>query len=131
MESAFGGYEGYARLVKIYGDNLDKGKRNSPSECVGTKKRTIEGRQKKDISKSYVKRSNLTMRMGMRSYTRLTNDFSKKLENRAHMCALFFLHYNFVRIHQTLRVTHAMAAGVTDKLHETEWIVDLIDARAP
>ena len=135
VEGAFGGDADYAMLVKLYGEETgSKGheKKYSPSECVGAHKRVVEGRPKEeDISSSYVERSNLTMRMGMRRYTRLTNAFSKKLENHAHMCALFFLHYNFVRIHQTLRVSPAMAAGVTDTLHDMDWIVDLIDARAP
>ena len=135
VEGAFGGDVDYAMLVKLYGEETgSRGheKKYSPSECVGTHKRIVEGRPKEeDISTSYVERSNLTMRMGMRRYTRLTNAFSKKLENHAHMCALFFLHYNFVRIHQTLRVTPAMAAGVTKTLHDMDWIVDLIDARAP
>ncbi len=132
VEGAFGGDVDYAMLIKLYGESADVQKRNSPGECIGIKKRPIEGRPKKeDISTSYVERSNLTMRMGMRRFTRLTNAFSKKLENHAHMCALFFLHYNFVRVHQTLRVTPAMEAGITDTLHDMEWIVGLIDARAP
>jgi hypothetical protein len=74
---------------------------------------------------------NLTMRMGMRRFTRLTNGFSKKLENHLHMLSLYFVHYNFVRVHKSLRMTPAMAAGVSDTLHDMEWIVGLIDARAP
>lgn len=83
------------------------------------------------VSTSHVERQNLSMRMGMRRFTRLTNGFSKKLENHLHMLSLYFLHYNFVRIHKTLKCTPAMAAGVTDTLHDMEWIVDLIDAAAP
>ena len=132
VEGAFGGDVDYAMLIKLYGESADVQKRYSPGECIGVKKRPIEGRPKKeDISTSYVERSNLTMRMGMRRFTRLTNAFSKKLENHTHLCALFFLHYNFVRIHKTLKVTPAMEAGITDTLHDMEWIVGLIDARAP
>ena len=80
---------------------------------------------------SYVERHNLTMRMGMRRFTRLTNGFSKKIENHLHMLSLYFVHYNFCRIHKSLRTTPAMAAKVTDTLHDIEWIVGLIDARAP
>ena len=73
---------------------------------------------------SYVERQNLTMRMGMRRFTRLTNAFSKKLENHLHMLSLYFVHYNFVRVHKSLRVTPAMAAGVSDTLRDVEWIVE-------
>lgn len=83
------------------------------------------------VSTSYVERQNLTMRMGMRRFTRLTNGFSKKLENHLHMLSLYFVHYNFVRIHKTLKCTPAMAAGVSDTLHDMKWVVGLIDARAP
>ena len=96
------------------------------------KKRAIEGRpDMKQVSTSHVERSNLSMRMGMRRFTRLTNAFSKKLENHLHMLSLYFVHYNFVRIHGSLDVTPAMAAGITDTLHDMEWIVGLMDARAP
>lgn len=123
LEGAFGGDVDYAMLIKLYGESADVQKRYSPGECIGIKKLPIEGRPKKeDISTSYVERSNLSMRMGMRRFTRLTNAFSKKLENHAHMCALYFLHYNFVRIHKTLKVTPAMEAGITDTLHDgTSW----------
>ena len=83
------------------------------------------------ISTSYVERQNLTMRMSMRRYTRLTNAFSKKLANLEHHVALYFVHYNFCRVHKTLRTSPAMAAGIADTLHDMEWIVGLIDARAP
>lgn len=135
VEGAFGGDVDYAQLIKLYGENIE-GKRAerkySPAECTGTKTRTVEGRpDEKHISTSYVERQNLTMRMGMRRFTRLTNGFSKKLENHLHMLSLYFVHYNFVRIHKSLKVTPAMAAGVSDTLHDMEWIVGLIDARAP
>lgn len=135
VEGAFGGDVDFAQLVKIYGGETGSGgheKKYSPAECLGAEKRRIEGNPNmKDVSTSYVERHNLTMRMGMRRYTRLTNAFSKKLESHAHSCALFFLHYNFVRIHKTLRATPAMAAGITDTLYDMGWIVGLIDARAP
>ena len=83
------------------------------------------------ISTSHVERQNLTMRMGMRRFTRLTNGFSKKLENHLHMLSIYFVHYNFVRMHKSLRMTPAMAAGVTDILHDMTWLVALIDAAAP
>ena len=104
----------------------------SPAECVGARKEPVEGNpDRKHISTSYVERQNLSMRMGMRRFTRLTNGFSKKIDNHFHMLALYFLHYNFCRIHKTLKVSPAMAAGVTDTLRDVEWIVSLIDARAP
>ena len=131
VEGAFGGDVDYAQLVKLYGDAPEKEKRYSPASCVGTRKRRVEGNPDvHDVSTSYVERQNLTMRMGMRRFTRLTNGFSKKLENHLLMLSLYFVHYNFVRIHKTLKCTPAMAAGVTDTLHDMEWIVSLIDARA-
>ena len=124
----------YAQLIKLYGDSTgQKGheKKYSPAECTGTKKRRVEGNPDiEHVSTSYVERQNLTMRMGMRRFTRLTNAFSKKLENHLLMLSLYFVHYNFVRIHSTLKCTPAMAAGVSDTLHDMEWIVGLIDARA-
>ena len=109
----------------------EKEKRYSPATCIGTRKRRVEGNPDvRAVSTSFVERQNLTMRMGMRRFTRLTNSFSKKLENHLLMLSLYFVHYNFVRIHKTLKCTPAMAAGVTDTLHDMEWIVSLIDARA-
>ena len=134
VEGAFGGDIDYAMLVKLYGDLGGKTaeRKYSPAECTGIKKRAVEGRPDMDhVSTSYVERQNLTMRMGMRRFTRLTNGFSKKLENHLHMLSLYFVHYNFVRIHKTLKCTPAMAAGVSDTLHDMEWIVALIDAAAP
>ena len=133
VEGAFGGDVDYAQLVKLYGPAPDSTKgRYSPAECTGAKKRRIEGDPaKEDISTSYVERQNLTMRMSMRRFTRLTNEFSKKIENHIHMLSLYFVHYNFCRIHKTVRMSPAMAAGVTDTLRDMEWIVSLIDERAP
>ena len=134
VEGVFGGEVDYAQLVKLYGEPTgQKGheRKYSPSECTGTRKRRVEGNPDvQDVSTSYVERQNLTMRMGMRRFTRLTNAFSKKMENHLLMLSLYFVRYNFVRIHKTLKCTPAMAAGVTDTLHDMEWIVGLIDARA-
>src|SRR5688572_1957034 len=101
--------------------------RYSPGECIGSKKFRVEGNPDIDhVSTSYVERQNLTMRMHMRRFTRLTNAFSKKVENHAHAISLHFMHYNFVRVHQTLRITPAMAAGVTGKLWEIADVVALL-----
>lgn len=135
VEGAFGGDVDYAQLIKIYGSlSGSKGheKKYSPAECTGIKKRTIEGNPDKAlVSTSYVERQNLTMRMHMRRFTRLTNAFSKKVENHAYAVALHFMYYNFVRIHQTLKVTPAMEAGLTDRLWDVADLVALIDANEP
>lgn len=124
VESAFGSEVDYAMLVKLYGASAESEKRYSPSECIGIEKSIISGKpDSKHISTSYVERQNLTMRMSMRRFTRLTNGFSKKVENHVHALSLYFMYYNFCRIHQTLRVTPAMKAGVTDHLWD---IVDII-----
>jgi len=109
-------------------------RRHSQGECCGAIKGTVSGNpDEKHISTSYVERQNLTMRMGMRHCTRLTNGFSKKVENHAHALAIYFMHYNFARIHSSLRVSPAMAAGVTDKLWSLEDVAALVEAneRAP
>ncbi|HEV7268173.1 MAG TPA: IS1 family transposase [Falsiroseomonas sp.] len=131
VEDVFGADVDYAMLEKIYGTAPDSSKgRYSPAECIGAKKRHVEGRpDPKHVSTSYVERQNLTMRMHMRRFTRLTNAFSKKVENHAYAVALHFVFYNFVRIHRTLRVTPAMAAGLTDRLWETRDIVALLEAQ--
>lgn len=134
VEGAFGGDIDYAMLVKLYGDLGGKTaeRKYSPAECTGIRKQAIEG--KPDMAKastSHVERQNLSMRMGMRRFTRLTNGFSKKLENHLHMLSLYFVHYNFVRIHKSLKMTPAMAAAVTDTLLDMTWLVGIIDAAAP
>jgi IS1 family transposase len=129
VEGAFGADVDFAQLVKMYGASPDSSKgRYSPAECTGIKKNVIEGSpDKKHISTSYIERQNLTMRMSMRRFTRLTNAFSKKIENHGHALALYFVFYNWIRIHKTLRVTPAMAAGLTDRLWSWEDIIALID----
>lgn len=129
VEDAFGADVDYAMLVKMYGDAPEamKGK-YSPADCTGCKKTRIEGNPDKDhVSTSYVERQNLTMRMSMRRFTRLTNGFSKKMENHAHAVALHYMYYNFGRIHKSLRVTPAMAAGVADHVWSLEEIAGLMD----
>ena len=123
----------YAPLITMYGAAPDSAKgRYSPAECTGIRKTVVEGEpDKKHVSTSYVERQNLTMRMSMRRFTRLTNGFSKKLENHIHSLSLYFVHYNFCRIHKTLKMSPAMAAGVSETLHDMEWVIGLIDARAP
>jgi hypothetical protein len=123
-------------LVKLYGEPAaastdDAVRRYSPSECVGTRKEMIAGNpDPKHISTSRTERTNLTVRMSMRRFTRLINTFSKKLENHAHMVALYAPWYNFVRIHKTLRMSPAMAAGIESRLRSMEDVVALIDERA-
>ncbi len=130
VDYAFSGQIDYAQLIKIYGDSGEPEKRYSPAQCVGIEKRTITGEPvRKHVSTSFVERQNLTMRMHMRRFTRLTNGHSKKLENHIAAVSLHFMYYNFVKIHQTLRVTPAMAAGVTDKLWEISDIVRLLEGR--
>lgn len=133
VEEAFGADVDYAQLIKLYGHAPESMKgRYSPAECIGAKKEPIEGDPDwKHISTSYAERQNLTMRMHMRRFTRLTNAFSKRVENHFYALAIYFVFYNFVRIHKTLRVTPAMAAGVTDKLWSMEDIAELVDAAAP
>ena len=128
VEGAFGCDVDYAQLVKLYGPTTTAPGRYSPAECTGAKKFRVEGNPDIDhVSTSYVERQNLTMRMHMRRFTRLTNAFSKKVENHAYAVALHMMYYNFVRIHKTLRVTPAMAAGVTDRLWEIADIAKLVE----
>jgi len=129
VEGAFGSDIDYAMLVKIYGPSLEGEKRYSPAECIGAVKHRIEGDpDPKYVSTSFAERSNLNVRMHTRRFTRLTNAFSKKVENHAHSVALFAMYYNFVRIHKTLRTTPAMAAGVTSRLWEIDDIVNVSEA---
>ncbi len=101
-------------MIKVYGSTGDEA-RYSPPECIGCESKKIDGNPNPDlISTSYVERQNLTMRMRMRRFTRLTNGFSRKVENLEHAIALFYMHYNFIQVHKTLKKTPAMAAGVTD-----------------
>ncbi len=129
VEGAFGADVDYAMLVKSYGETSESAKgRYSPAECTGAKKVPIEGKpDHKHISTSYAERNNLNIRMHSRRMTRLTNAFSKKMENHAHAMSLHFMYYNFVRIHKTLRTTPAMAAGVSKKLWEMSDVVDMIE----
>jgi hypothetical protein len=115
-------------LIKIYKGDAEGERRYSPAACLGAKKETMIGSpDRKHISTSFVERQNLTMRMSMRRFTRLTNGFSKKMEHHAASLAIHYMYYNFVRIHQTLRVTPAMAAGITDRLWSVEDVVSLLD----
>jgi hypothetical protein len=126
-DRAFGIDVDYAMLHKLYANSGDSG-RYSPPVCIGTKSHVVMGDpDPKHISTSYVERQNLTMRMSMRRFTRLTNAFSRKIENHAAMVALYFMWYNFGRVHQTLRVTPAMEAGVTDHVWSVEEIVALLN----
>ena len=127
VEDAFGGQIDYATLQKIYGSDPEAEKRYSPAKCLGCDVKTVTGEpEPKHISTSYVERQNLTMRMSMRRFTRLTNGFSKKVKNHAAAVALYFMYYNFARIHSSLRTTPAQAAGVTEKLWEIEDILGLL-----
>jgi hypothetical protein len=129
VEGAFGGDVDYAQLVKIYGASPESSQgRYSSADCIGVRKEPIEGNpDPKHISTSFAERQNLNLRMHMRRFTRLTNAFSKKVENHALAVALFTTYYNFVRIHMTLRVTPAMAAGVTGKLWEIGDVVKVLE----
>ena len=134
VEGAFGGDVDFAQVIKAYGKEPgeDNERRYSPPVCTDIEKRRIEGNpDMRKANTSYVERHNLTMRMGMRGFTRLTNGFSKRVEKHIAMLSLYFVHYNFCRIHKTLKVTPAMEAGLTSELRDMEWIVSLIDARAP
>jgi IS1 family transposase len=129
VEGAFGADVDYAQLVKIYGASPESAKaRYSPADCTGIKKIRIEGQPDENhVSTSYVERSNLTMRMHMRRFTRLTNAFSKKVENHVYAVALHMMYYNFVRLHSKIRMSPAMAAGVSDRLWEVTDIVALVE----
>lgn len=130
VDYAFSGMNvDFAQLVKIYGESSESEKRYSPAQCIGCKHRKVVGDPDPEhISTSYVERQNLSMRMGNRRYTRLTNAFSRKIENHSAAVALYYFSYNFVKIHRSLRTTPAMAAGVTDKLWEVSDLVALLEA---
>jgi IS1 family transposase len=129
IENAFGSDVDYAMLIKVYGKPLDVDGRYSPPECIGIETRIINGNPDPSrISTSYVERQNLTMRMSMRRFTRLTNGFSKKVANHAAAVALHYMHYNFCRIHKTLRVTPAMEAGISNHVWSHEEVAVLLDA---
>lgn len=129
VEGAFGMDVDIATLTKIYGASEETEKRYSPSKCIGCESKVVMGNpDPKQISTSYVERQNLTMRMGIRCFTRLTNAFSKKLDNHGYAVALHFMYCNFVRIHQTLRVTPAMEAGLADHAWTIQELVEVGEA---
>ena len=135
VEKAFEYDVDYAMLVKMYGGSEgthDNERKYSPAECTGCKKTRVMGDPRpKFISTSYVERSNLTIRMGNRRFTRLTNAFSKKFENHCHSLALYFVYYNFCKIHKSLSVTPAMQAGLTKRVMSIQDIANLADVGAP
>jgi hypothetical protein len=129
VEGAFGMDVDYAQLQKIYGAPTDaEQRRYSPAKCIGADMKVVSGNpDPKHVSTSYVERQSLTMRMSMRRFTRLTNGFSKKIDNHIAAVALYFMYYNFCRVHQTLRVTPAMEAGISDHAWNIEELVGLLD----
>jgi IS1 family transposase len=128
VEEAFGGDANYAMLHKVFGASTEPEHRYSPATCIGCDMKVVSGDPDPDhVSTSYVERQNLTMRMSMRRFTRLTNAFSKKLENRGHAVALYFMHYNFCRVHKTLRVTPAMEAGLSDHVWTVEELIKRLE----
>ncbi len=132
IEGSFGAAVDYAQLIKVFGQAPEGERRYSPPQIIGEQRIVIEGQpDMKHVSTSYVERQNLTMRMGMRRFTRLTNGFSKKVENHVHAIALHFMHYNFGRIHKTLRVTPAMEAGIADHVWSLEEIAALVPEQEP
>ncbi|MGA2761717.1 MAG: IS1 family transposase [Candidatus Cybelea sp.] len=132
VEEAFGADVDYAQLHKIYGASLENEARYSPATCIGCEMKEVTGNpDPKHVSTSYVERQNLTMRMHIRRFTRLTNAFSKKIDNHAYAVALHFMYCNYVRIHQTLRVTPAMEAGLSDHAWTIEELVAMGDAAMP
>ena len=127
VEEAFGGDANFAVLHKVYGYSDAPDSRYSPGTCIGCDMKTVSGvPDPKHVSTSFVERQNLTMRMSMRRFTRLTNGFSKKIENHGHAVALYFMHYNFCRVHKTLRVTPAMEAGIENHVWSIEELVNLL-----
>jgi len=131
IEDSFGNDIDYAMLVKLYGNDSEPDTRYSPAECIGCREIGVTGHpDPKHISTSHVERQNLSMRMGMRRFTRLTNAFSKKVDNHFWAIALYYMHYNFCRIHKTLRVTPAMEAGISDHVWSIEEVAALLDSKA-
>jgi hypothetical protein len=129
VEDAFGANIDYAMLIKLYGGDDQPGTKYSPAECTGTLEIKVNGDPKPaSISTSHVERHNLNMRMSMRRFARLTNAFSKKLENHVAMLCLYFVYYNFCRVHQTLRATPAMEAGIADQVWDVKDLVALLPA---
>jgi hypothetical protein len=130
---AFGLEIDYAQLQKIYGaPGIEDQRKYSPAVCIGSDMKVVSGNpDPKHVSTSFVERQNLTMRMSMRRFTRLTNAFSKKIENLEHAVALHFMYYNFCRVHQTLRVTPAMEAGLSDHVWTLEELVGLLNEEMP
>ena len=127
VENAFGADIDYAMLQKIYGAVNDGEARYSPAKCIGCDMKVVSGDpDPKHVSTSFVERQNLTMRMHMRRFTRLTNAFSKKLSNHRHSVALHYMFYNYCRVHQTLKVTPAMEAGLTDHVWSLEELCALM-----
>jgi IS1 family transposase len=127
VDNYFGPNVDYSMLVKMYGEDKTDKTKYSPGKCLGTRKQKIMGNpDPAHVSTSYVERQNLTMRMGMRRFTRLTNGYSKKVENMAYAVAIHFMHYNFVRLHSSLRSTPAMKAGVADHKWSIEEMVGLL-----
>jgi IS1 family transposase len=132
VEEAFGGDADYAMLHKVYGASNEPEHRYSPATCIGCDMKTVSGvPDPKHVSTSYVERQNLTMRMSMRRFTRLTNAHSKSIDNHGHAVALYFMFYNFCRVHQSIRVTPAMEAGLTDHVWTVEELVALLPVSQP
>jgi IS1 family transposase len=132
IEEAFGANVDYAQMHKIYGASEEPDTRYSPAKCIGCDMKTVIGDPDyKHVSTSFVERQNLSMRMHMRRFTRLTNGFSKKIDNHGHAVALYFAYYNFCRVHQTLRVTPAMEAGITDHVWDVEELIALLPKEQP
>ena len=132
VEDAFGADVDYSRLVKLYGSEPEGEKRYSPAKCIGAVEKPITGNpDPAHVSTSYIERHNLSMRMSLRRFTRLTNAFSKRMANHFAMLSIYFVWYNFCRIYKTLRVTPAMAAGLSDTLRDVDWMVGMVEARDP
>lgn len=132
VESAFGADVDFSQLIKLYGSTQEAETKYSPGECIGCKRERVVGNpDPAHVSTSFIERQNLTMRMSMRRFTRLTNAFSKKIENHVAMIAVHYMNYNFCRIHQSLRITPAMAAGVSNHVWDIEEIIAILEAATP